>query len=167
LSENTAFKEGIDDPQRWAFKNDTPDKVHPGAFERPRVLGAMQKVQLQATDTTGDGRIDTIGYDTNGDGRVDRIEHSVTGDGRIGMVEIDSTHDGKVDRIEYDTNFDGQIDTIYLDTTGDGIMDRIDRDMDHDGIIDRSELGGRITRKEGREKVIEAPLYQINEFNRA
>jgi hypothetical protein len=128
LSENTAFKEGIDDPQRWAFKNDTPDKVHPGAFERPRVLGAMQKVQLQATDTTGDGRIDTIGYDTN---------------------------------------FDGQIDTIYLDTTGDGIMDRIDRDMDHDGIIDRSELGGRITRKEGREKVIEAPLYQINEFNRA
>ena len=48
-----------------------------------------------------------------------------------------------------------------------GIMDRIDRDMDHDGIIDRSELGGRITRKEGREKVIDAPLYQINEFNRA
>ena len=46
-------------------------------------------------------------------------------------------------------------------------MDRIDRDMDHDGIMDRSELGGRITRKEGREKVIEAPLYQINEFNRA
>jgi hypothetical protein len=180
LSQNTAFA-GTTDTQHFAFPRGTPDKIHPGAVgfqnqnprgmhpaafaPQPVAFGTQQKIVMSSLDTTGDGRVDTIAYDTNGDGLVDRIERDTNGDGRANVFEIDANHKGQVSEIRYDTNHDGQVDTIAIDTNGDGFMDRVDYDTNHDGTIDRTEMGGRLTRGRGQQQVLEARLYQINEFN--
>ena len=113
------------------------------------------KSSVEAIDTDGDGKIDTINQDldgdgvtdvsskmtdTNADGITDTIATDYDGDGIADTTTqfMDTDGDGVTDTITTDLDGDGIADTTtnMLDTDGDGITDTITRDLDGDGIVD-------------------------------
>ena len=126
-------------------------------------------VNLDMTDTDGDGVRDAVDVDDDNDGIPDSAEGTgdTDGDGIPDYLDLDSDNDGILDVDEggngaLDTNGDGVIDsndTGYVDsngdgqadgsvdaneepdTDGDGVPDYQDLDSDNDGINDVDEDG--------------------------
>ena len=87
-------------------------------------------------DTTGDGKVDAIGYDTTGDGQIDAVD--TTMDGLINET-VRSRAAAPIRAplragVMLDTTGDGIANALGYDTTGDGLVDAIDHNMD--GLID-------------------------------
>ena len=72
------------------------------------------KSSVEAIDTDGDGKIDTINQDLDGDGVTD-----------VSSKMTDTNADGITDTIATDYDGDGIADTTtqFMDTDGDGVTD--------------------------------------------
>lgn len=100
---------------------------------------------VAATDTDGDGVVDTLSLDLDGDGIVDaemrepvgddfsELHVDTSGDGRIDHVWSDADGDGEIDTLEIDRDLDGYSDIRYTDTDGDGIVDVVEEDPNYGG----------------------------------
>ncbi|PMC61985.1 hypothetical protein CJ204_07925 [Corynebacterium xerosis] len=100
---------------------------------------------VAATDTTGDGVVDTLSLDLDGDGIVDaemrepvgdgfsELHVDTSGDGRIDHIWSDSDGDGNIDTLEIDRDLDGYTDIRYTDVDGDGIVDNVEEDPNYSG----------------------------------